>query len=119
MKIRKRLVWTKVGLHGLSGILLVLLGSALNAEETSMRETVYELWENEPAPNRGADDAKIQAGGYPYDKDWEYYSYPIGNGYIGANLFGRTDTERVQITDKTVQLSRTNQGSERGGKSVP
>lgn len=104
MKNRKRRAWTKVGLHVVSGILVVMLASALNAEETSMRETVYELWENEPAPNRGADYAKTQAGGYPYDKDWEYYSYPIGNGYIGANLFGRTDTERVQITDKTVHV---------------
>jgi alpha-L-fucosidase 2 len=66
---------------------------------------VYELWETEPAPNNGADYGKPQAGGYPYDKDWEYYSYPIGNGYIGANLFGRTDTERVQITDKTVHVT--------------
>jgi len=65
---------------------------------------VYELWESEPAPNNGGDYKKIKAGGYPYDKDWEYYSHPIGNGYIGANLFGRTDTERVQITDKTVHV---------------
>ena len=104
MKNRKRRVWTEVGVHVLSGILFMMLSSALNAEETSMRETVYELWEKEPAPNSGADYAKLQAGGYPYDKDWEYYSYPIGNGYIGANLFGRTDTERVQITDKTVHV---------------
>jgi alpha-L-fucosidase 2 len=79
-------------------------GSDLDAKEKLMRETVYELWENEPAPNRGADYEKPQARGYPYDKDWEYYSYPLGNGYIGANLFGRTDTERIQITDKTVHV---------------
>ncbi|MDT8389754.1 MAG: glycoside hydrolase family 95 protein [Lentisphaeria bacterium] len=65
---------------------------------------VYELWENEPAPNRGADYQQIKARGYPYDKDWEYHAYPLGNGYIGACLFGRTDTERVQITDKTLHV---------------
>ena len=64
----------------------------------------YELWENEPAPNRGADYEQVKSRGYPYDQDWEYYSHPIGNGFIGANLFGRTDTERVQITDKTLHV---------------
>lgn len=88
----------------LSGILSMLCVTRLDAKEASVRETVYELWENGPAPNRGADYEKPQHGGYPYDRDWEYYSYPIGNGYIGANLFGRTDTERVQITDKTVHV---------------
>lgn len=29
---------------------------------------------------------------------WETYSIPIGNGYLGANIFGRTDRERIQIT---------------------
>ena len=48
-----------------------------------------------PLPYRGI-------GGYPYDEDWEQKSYPIGNGYLGANLFGRTDSERIQITDKTL-----------------
>ena len=66
---------------------------------------VYELWENEPAPNSGADYEEPQHGGYPYDKDWEYHSYPLGNGYIGVNLFGRADTERVQITDKTIHVT--------------
>jgi alpha-L-fucosidase 2 len=89
----------------LSGILITMFSSGLNAKEEPMRGTVYELWENEPAPNSGGDYEKPQHRGYPYDKDWEYYSYAIGNGYIGANLFGRTDTERVQITDKTVHVT--------------
>ena len=67
-------------------------------------ERVYEIWEKEPAPNRGADYDHVKARGYPYDEDWEHWSYPIGNGYIGANLFGRTDTERVQVTDKTLHV---------------
>lgn len=53
----------------------------------------YKLWYLSPAPNRG---------GYPEDKDWETYSLPIGNGYMGASVFGRTDTERVQLTEKTL-----------------
>lgn len=67
-------------------------------------ERVYEIWEREPAPNRGADYSQVMSRGYPYDKDWEHWSYPIGNGYMGANLFGRTDVERIQITDKTLHI---------------
>lgn len=62
----------------------------------------YEIWDNCPAQNRGKDFTIIKADGYPFDKDWESESYPIGNGYMGANIFGRTDIERIQITDKTL-----------------
>ncbi len=33
---------------------------------------------------------------------WETYSLPLGNGYFGANVFGRTLTERIQISDPTL-----------------
>ena len=36
------------------------------------------------------------------DVSWERQSLPIGNGYMGANVFGRTDTERIQISEKTL-----------------
>ena len=104
MNIGNRGVLRSVWVGVLSAALMMMFAADINAKEDSQREAVYELWENEPAPNRGADYKKPQARGYPYDQDWEYYSYPIGNGYIGANLFGRTDTERVQITDKTVHV---------------
>ena len=29
---------------------------------------------------------------------WERYSLPIGNGYFGVSIFGRTDEERIQFT---------------------
>ena len=56
-----------------------------------------EIWDNQPALNRGNDANIIKAEGYPYDENWETKSYPIGNGYMGANIF-----ERIQITDKTL-----------------
>lgn len=37
-----------------------------------------------------------------YDNAWERYSLPLGNGYFGANVFGRLGTERVQISDPTL-----------------
>ena len=65
----------------------------------------YELWEPEQAPNRGRsqwESTKTLDRPNSYDRDWERSSYPLGNGYIGACVFGRTDTERIQITDKTL-----------------
>lgn len=66
-----------------------------------------EIWEAAPAPNGGADWNKVVARGKPYDKDWESWSYPIGNGYLGANVFGRVDVERIQITEKTLHNEGT------------
>ena len=70
--------------------------------QTNSTDRNYEIWDNQPAPNRGKDYSLIQAKGYPADPDWEAHSYPIGNGYMGANIFGRTDVERIQITEKTL-----------------
>lgn len=47
--------------------------------------------------------------------DWERWSIPIGNGHFGANLFGRTNTERIQITDKTMQNPYASWGTSLGG----
>lgn len=70
--------------------------------QTVSENRMYEVWDNAPAPNRGGDYNISTARGYPFDKDWEQESYPLGNGYMGANVFGRTDVERIQITDKTL-----------------
>jgi hypothetical protein len=67
--------------------------------------STYEIWEPEPAPNNGRSNwehTKSLDRHNSYDQDWERWSYPLGNGYVGACVFGRTDTERIQITDKTV-----------------
>ena len=37
-----------------------------------------------------------------YENSWERYSLPLGNGFFGANIFGRLLTERVQISDPTL-----------------
>jgi len=89
------------------GGLLVLLagGSASLAWGRPVKEParLYELWEREPAPNRGGvTEPGKRLIHFPYDEDWEHWSYPIGNGYMGANVFGRTDVERIQLTEKTL-----------------
>ena len=80
--------------------LFFILGNLYS--QTSENEKIYRIWDDQPAPNRGGDFNVIKAGGLPYDADWELKSYPLGNGYMGANFFGRTDTERIQITEKTL-----------------
>ena len=36
------------------------------------------------------------------DNGWEKWSLPIGNSYFGVNVFGRTATERLQITENSL-----------------
>ena len=34
--------------------------------------------------------------------NWERWALPIGNGHMGAMVFGRTETERIQMNEKTL-----------------
>ena len=36
------------------------------------------------------------------ERGWEHESLPIGNGYLGANIFGITDRARIQITENSL-----------------
>lgn len=74
---------------------LDIYGQATNKE--------YKLWYSQPAPNNGGIFYPKQTD-RPIDVDWENWSLPIGNGYMGASVFGRTDSERLQITDKTLYI---------------
>ena len=56
------------------------------------------LWYTKPAPGI----TKITPGRTPENDEWENWSLPLGNGYIGANVFGGTETERIQITENTL-----------------
>lgn len=79
-------------------------GATGNAEATTMKAGANKksvLWYDEPAPNGGSVNI-VKSRGFPYDEDWERWSLPIGNGYMGASIFGRTDTERIQLTEKTL-----------------
>lgn len=75
--------------------LFVLLQSA-----EAQQQKAYSLWYSQPAPNDGAENI-VKSRGFPYDASWERWSLPIGNGYMGACIFGRTDMERIQLTEKT------------------
>lgn len=78
------------------GLLLLAVMPALYGQSKQ-----HILWYDSPASNGGSVHV-IQHRGFPFDSDWEKYSLPLGNGYMGVNLFGRTDTERIQISEKTL-----------------
>lgn len=82
----------------LSTLLFLLISSMQSGELIKD----YMLWYNRPAYNRGGDFSQIVSRGFPYDEDWERWSLPIGNGALGACIFGRTDTERIQLVEKTM-----------------
>lgn len=82
---------------------MIVAGAGLTATadniSTSPKRNI--LWYDAPAPNGGSVNV-VKSRGFPYDEDWERWSLPIGNGYMGLSIFGRTDTERMQLTEKTL-----------------
>ena len=60
------------------------------------------LWYDEPAAITDTENSYYANSNGGADEAWERWSLPIGNAYFGANIFGRTETERVQITEKTL-----------------
>ena len=49
------------------------------------------------------------------DFGWENESLPVGNGHIGANIFGITERERVQITHNALVNPHYDEGRMFGG----
>ncbi len=91
----------------------------------SSRKKPLSLWYDEEAPfgNESISNAYSALSEYKdiADDGWEKWSLPLGNGYSGINVFGRTETERIQITDNSLssQLSivKWQEGEEYKGKS--
>ncbi len=55
-----------------------------------------DLWQGKDKPEWAGD-----AGVNP-DQEWESQSLPIGNGNIGANIFGSIEAERITFNEKTL-----------------
>ena len=55
---------------------------------------------NAPAPEH-ADFFRARVDDDP-NAGWEKWSLPLGNSHFGASLFGRTGTDRIQITENSV-----------------
>ena len=79
-------------------------------------DTPLRLHYDEEAPYVGDGVSEYTSKPNSPDDGWEKWSLPIGNGYFGANVFGRTESERIQITEKT--LSNPYYKTNPEGKSV-
>ena len=97
-----------------------------NAESISVPRKELKLWYDEEAPygNEGISCAYAAQSEYSDipDDGWEKWSLPLGNGYSGINVFGRTNTERLQITDNTLstqlEIVRWQEGERRLNKRL-
>ena len=67
-------------------------GGPLNMSDLKVNPNVIplKLWYDEQAPfiNEGSAEASMMAG---QDIGWQNWSMPLGNGFFGANVFGRTE----------------------------
>src|SRR6266496_2221698 len=82
-----------------SVLVFVVAAAALSVNESSAvaaGERGMVLWYDEPAPDTS--------------DGWESRSLPIGNGAMGATIFGGVTDERVQFNEKTLWT---------GGPGVP
>ena len=101
MKTIRRLtiviLFASLGLHGLSLSATADDGKHADAEGKTLR-----LWYDEPAPDS--------------DAGWVNRSIPMGNGYMGVNVFGGIETERIQITENSLyDWAAKNTGFKRRG----
>lgn len=96
-------------------VLSVFLSTLVWQGQAAENEKEYALWYTAPACNRGGDFTHVISRGFPFDTDWDTWSLPIGNGAMGACIFGRTDTERIQISEKTLSYKGPyNDGGDKG-----
>lgn len=65
-----------------------------------MKSKPYILKYSVPAPfgNEGAERFSTEN---PENDGWEKWSLPVGNGFFGASIFGRIETERIQLTENS------------------
>lgn len=101
MKTMRRLtiaiLFASLELHGLS-----LSATADDGEHANAKGKTLRLWYDEPAPDS--------------DAGWVNRSIPMGNGYMGVNVFGGIETERIQITENSLyDWAAKNTGFKRRG----
>lgn len=80
-------------------LLFLLCGSIM-----SFAQAPYRIWFDKPIDkydNKPAWLINDGYGGNP-DQNWEKYTLPIGNGAIGANVFGNISEERITFNEKTL-----------------
>lgn len=78
-------------------IVLFLLGSSCNRNENIKDTSASVLWYTTPSDAKKKDNPYI----WTDDDSW-LKALPVGNGYMGAMIFGGVETERLQLNDKNL-----------------
>lgn len=90
-------------LSGIFPVLSLAVDSNANQVLIGKNDMPLRLLFDEPAPEMDCEYSQAcDITGKGIDIPWEQYSIPIGNSHFGVNVFGRTETERIQITEKTL-----------------
>ncbi|MGJ8651193.1 MAG: glycoside hydrolase family 95 protein, partial [Opitutaceae bacterium] len=99
MNVIKRILCAGLCLSALAGCLPAKENSTLIGDKPGK---ALRLWYDEPAPDS--------------DFGWANASIPMGNGYMGVNIFGGTATDRIQITENSLyDWADKNSGLKRRG----
>jgi len=84
----------------LTGLLMPVLFFSCSREELQTSEHEVVLWYDEPA------------------QEWTE-ALPIGNGRLGAMVFGRTDVERIQLNEESLWCKKGSYENSDGSKAIP
>jgi alpha-L-fucosidase 2 len=98
----RNLMTTALCVLTLSSISLSSVASAQSPDDAAGRpDKTLRLWYDQPAPDS--------------DLGWANDSIPMGNGYMGINIFGGTKSERIQITENSLYDWGKDRGLKRRG----
>jgi alpha-L-fucosidase 2 len=100
----RNLMLTVLVVSSVAGIYLMPEASARELKPalvTGKSNKSLRLWYDEEAPDS--------------NKGWVNSSIPLGNGYMGINLFGGAKTERIQITENSLYEAVGRKGLRRTG----
>lgn len=74
-------------------LLVTIFSSSLFAQE---------VWYERAADDNGLPRAINHRGNPNIDPSWEMYALPIGNGDLGAMIYGGVGNERIQLNEKSI-----------------
>ena len=80
----------------------VALAEPIEKSRASSEENLLKLWYDEPA-SQGVN--ILSAGSYnpsEEDNNWQQHTLPIGNSFMGANVYGEIAKERLTFNQKTL-----------------